>query len=149
MAQCSLSTGTSSAPGVARSGCTTGPAAIRLSLLARARRLPARSVAIVTAQAGEADHGVDDDVGGLDHVGQVADHLDAGQRRGHLGAARRVGDGDDLRAELLACAISALDRRAGGEGDDLVAVRPRRARRRSSASRSTPSIRRWRPAPVT
>ena len=29
-AQCSLSTGTSSAPGVERSGCTTGPAAIRL-----------------------------------------------------------------------------------------------------------------------
>ena len=49
-AQCSLSTGTSSAPGTSRSGCTTGPAAIRLSLLARARRLPERSVSIVTAR---------------------------------------------------------------------------------------------------
>ena len=47
-AQCSLSTGTSSAPGVARSGCTTGPAAMRLSLFASPRRLPDRSVSIVT-----------------------------------------------------------------------------------------------------
>src|SRR5262245_7489637 len=50
MAQCSLSTGTNSAPGVARNGCTTGPAAIRLSLLARASRLPCRSVAMVTGR---------------------------------------------------------------------------------------------------
>src|SRR6056297_78868 len=48
-AQCSLSTGTSSAPGRARSGCTTGPAAIRLSLFASASRLPARNVSIVIA----------------------------------------------------------------------------------------------------
>ena len=73
MAQCSLSTGTSSAPGVARSGCTTGPAAIRLSLLARASRLPAAQRGDGDRQPGEADDGVDDDVGGLDEVGQVVD----------------------------------------------------------------------------
>ena len=50
MAQCSESTGMSSAPGVDRSGCTTGPAAISDSLLASARRLPARSVATVTGR---------------------------------------------------------------------------------------------------
>jgi len=48
MAQCSESTGTSSAPGVARARCTTGPPAIRLSLLASPRRLPALRVASVT-----------------------------------------------------------------------------------------------------
>src|SRR3954447_2122972 len=47
-AQCSLSTGTSSAPAVDRSGCTTGAPAIRLSLLASARRLPACRVRTVT-----------------------------------------------------------------------------------------------------
>ena len=62
-AQCSESTGISSAPGVARNGCTTGPAAMRLSLLASASRLPAASVARVTGQAGEADDAVDHDVG--------------------------------------------------------------------------------------
>ena len=99
-AQCSLSTGTSSAPGVGRSGCTTGPAAIRLSLLASARRLPARSVRDRDRQAGEADDGVDHDVGVVDQVGEVGDHLGERQRGGHLGPPRRIGDGDDLRAEL-------------------------------------------------
>src|SRR5258708_2879112 len=47
-AQCSLSTGTSSAPGVARTRWTTGPAAISDSLLASASRLPAPSAASVT-----------------------------------------------------------------------------------------------------
>ena len=46
-AQCSLSTGTISAPGVTRSGRTTGPAAMRDSLLANARRRPAPRVRIV------------------------------------------------------------------------------------------------------
>ena len=47
-AQCSLSTGMSSAPGVERSGCTTGPAAMRLSLFASPSTFPARSVSMVT-----------------------------------------------------------------------------------------------------
>ena len=49
-AQCSLSTGTSSAPGVSRTDATTGPAAISDSLLASASRLPAASVASVTGR---------------------------------------------------------------------------------------------------
>src|SRR6478609_4423629 len=48
MAPCSLSTGTSSAPGVRRARCTTGPAAMSDSLLASARRRPASRVARVT-----------------------------------------------------------------------------------------------------
>ncbi|MEY3358344.1 MAG: hypothetical protein RIR87_1403 [Actinomycetota bacterium] len=47
-AQCSLSTGTIIAPFVLRNGCTIGPAAIKLSLLASAKRLPCRSVSSVT-----------------------------------------------------------------------------------------------------
>ena len=47
-AQCSLSTGMSSAPGVSRTVRTTGPAAINDSLFARASRFPASKVAIVT-----------------------------------------------------------------------------------------------------
>ena len=47
-AQCSLSTGTISAPGVLRTFWTTGPAAINDSLLARPSRLPNRSVSRVT-----------------------------------------------------------------------------------------------------
>ena len=47
-AQCSESTGTSSAPGVRRARWTTGPAAMRDSLLARASRRPASRVARVT-----------------------------------------------------------------------------------------------------
>src|SRR5580704_4094581 len=47
-AQCSESTGTISAPGVLRAFCTTGAPAMRDSLLAKARRRPASSAAIVT-----------------------------------------------------------------------------------------------------
>ena len=47
-AQCSESTGTSSAPGVTRARCTTGPAAISDSLFANASRRPANNVAKVT-----------------------------------------------------------------------------------------------------
>ena len=49
-AQCSESTGTSSAPSTSRNGCTTGPAAIRLSLLASPSRHPFDSVAMVTGR---------------------------------------------------------------------------------------------------
>src|SRR5205085_385465 len=49
-AQCSESTGTISAPGVDRTRCTTGPAAISDSLLASASRFPASSAASVTGR---------------------------------------------------------------------------------------------------
>ena len=101
-AQCSESTGTSSAPGVARSGCTTGPAAMSDSLLASARRLPARSVSRVTVEAGEADDAVHDDVGVGGQAGEVGDHLGEGQRLGHLGPAGRIGHGHHLGAQLAA-----------------------------------------------
>ena len=50
MAQCSLSTGRSSAPGVDRTCWTTGPAAINDSLLARPNLRPAANTARVTGK---------------------------------------------------------------------------------------------------
>ena len=145
-AQCSLSTGTSSAPGVARSGCTTGPAAIRLSLLASARRLPARSVARVTGRPAKPTTPLTHDVGR--------------RRRGRPGRRRprRTAAPRRPRARAAASATATsfgrnsrglrdqrVDRRPDAEADDLVAGRglgPRR--RRASGCRSTRSTRRWR-----
>ena len=120
-AQCSESTGTSSAPGTERNGCTTGPAAIRLSLLARASRLPADSVAIGHRQPGEADDGVDDDVGVVDEVGESSTTVADGQRGGDLVPPGRIADGDALRAELLGLGDQRGDVGPDAEGDDLVA----------------------------
>ena len=50
IAECSESTGTISPPPAARALATTGPAAIRLSLLASASRLPASSAASVAGR---------------------------------------------------------------------------------------------------
>ncbi len=58
MAPCSESTGMSSAPGVWRALCTTGPAAISDSLLASANRLPASRAARVTGSPAKPDDGV-------------------------------------------------------------------------------------------
>ena len=74
-AQCSESTGTISAPGVARARCTTGPAAISDSLLASASRRPASRAARVTSRPAKPDHAVDDDIG---LAGQVRQGLRPG-----------------------------------------------------------------------
>ena len=147
-AQCSLSTGTSSAPGVDRNGCTTGPAAIRLSLLASASRLPAAQRGDRDRQAGEADDGVDDDVGGLDQVGQVVD--DRGRRAARRrprhaapGRRRRRARG----GTRLACSTSVGDDEPTPRRDDLVAAGSRRGRRRASGCRSSRTTRRWRRGP--
>src|SRR5918912_1559768 len=50
MAECSESTGTISPPPRSRARTTTGPAAMRLSLLARASRLPASRAATVAGR---------------------------------------------------------------------------------------------------
>ena len=73
-------------------------------------------------QPGEADDAVDDDVGVVGQVGQVGDDLGERQRRGDLGPARPVGDGDDLRPELVGLGDQHVDRRADAERDDLVAA---------------------------
>jgi len=108
------------APGTERSGWTTGPAAIRLSLLASARRLPARSVSRVNRQAGESDDGVHHDVGGAHHVGECARHLCEGQRILHASAVGLVADNDDGRPELFRLTNERVDRRTDGERNDLV-----------------------------
>ena len=97
-------------PGSAAAAGRPGPAAIRLSLLASARRLPACKRLDRDGQPGEADDTVDDDVGDLDDVGQVVDHRDrdgsaaatsAVLPRGH----RRTTDGRNS----FACSITAVD----------------------------------------
>ena len=62
-AQCSESTGTSSAPGVRRASRTTGPAAISDSLLASARRRPAWSAPRVTGSPAKPTTPLTHDVG--------------------------------------------------------------------------------------
>ena len=58
-------------------------------------------------QPGEADDGVDDDVGVLDEVGEVVDDRGERERGGDLGPPRRVADGDDRGPELARPARSA------------------------------------------
>ena len=74
----------SSAPGVCRSGWTIGPAAMRLSLFARARRATGGQRGERDGQTGEADDTVHDHVGVGDEVSQL--RYDVGERQ-------RVGDG--------------------------------------------------------
>ena len=124
-AQCSLSTGTSSAPGVARSGCTTGPAAIRLSLLASAEPLAGTQRGDRDRQPGEADDAVDHDVRQLDQVGSSpTTSIPNGSAAATSARARGVGDGDNRRPELLRLLDQRLDGRPDAERDDLVALGP-------------------------
>ena len=123
----------------------SGPAAIRLSLLARARRLPAAQRGDRDRQPGEADDRVDDDVG-RPRRGR------RGRRRPwRTGARRRPRPAATDRRRRrrcgrnsLACSMSDVDRRPDAERDDLVAAAPRRARRRASGCRSSRTSRRWR-----
>ena len=120
MAQCSLSTGTSSAPGVRRTRWTTGPPAMSDSLLARARRRPACERGQRDGEAGEADHPVHAHVGLRADAGHalLADAQLAGRQLGlqpvEVGA---VDDGDDLGSH------------GAGLGDELVDVAAARAER--------------------
>ena len=57
-------------------------------------------------QPGEADDGVDDDVGRLDEIGEVVDHGREGQGRGHLGPPGAVADGHHAGRNSLACSTS-------------------------------------------
>ena len=121
-AQCSLSTGTSSAPGVARSGWTTGPAAIRLSLLARARRLPPRSVAIVTGSPAKPTTALTTTSAASTRSARssttVANGSAAATSARRAGSATATNRGPELPGLL----DEHVDRRADAEGDDLVAV---------------------------
>ena len=96
-------------------------------------------------QPGEADDGVDDDVGVLDEVGEVVD--DGGERQGggDLGPPRRVADGDAARAELLGLRDQRRRPTSRRRGRRPRSAAPRRARRRASGCRSSRTSRRWRP----
>jgi hypothetical protein len=106
MAQCSESTGTSSAPGTWRRG----------QALSRPQGRHG------DGQAGEADHAVDHHVGRLGQVGEVAHHLGEGQGVGHLGPPDRVGHRHQLRAQLARLGHDGLDRRPDAQRHQLVAV---------------------------
>ena len=122
-AQCSLSTGTSSAPGVARSGCTTGPAAIRLSLLASASRLPRRSVAIVTGSPAKPTTALTTTSASSTRSARSSTTVANGSAAAT--SARRAGSPTATKRgrNSLAWAMSDVDGRADAEGDDLVARR--------------------------
>ena len=129
MAPCSESTGTSSAPALERARWTTGAPATSDSLFARASRRPCPQRRDRHPEAGEADDGVQDHVGGLHERGQrsrTGPQLDAGrQQLGEPSFERAVGDRDDLGAELLCLGGKELDRPGRPERADDEAVRGR------------------------
>ena len=131
MAPCSLSTGTSSAPGVRRARCTTGPPAISDSLLASARRRPASSVARVTSQPGEADHAVDADVGLGAQAGQA---LGADPDLDARAAARRPPGRRPRRRRPRPWAARPRPGRRAGPGCGPVAPRATTSKRSGSAA---------------
>ncbi len=73
-------------------------------------------------QPGEPDHPVDDDVGIVGQVSEVGDDFGERQRSRNLGTSTVVGDGDDLRPELVGLGDEHVDRRPDTEADDLVAA---------------------------
>ena len=86
-----------------------GPAAIRLSLLASAEALAGAQRRDRDRQPGEADDAVDDDVGAgsTRSARSATTSMPSGSAAATSARAVRVGDGDDLRAELAAPARSA------------------------------------------
>ena len=128
MAQCSESTGTSSAPGTWRRGCTTGAAAIRLSLLARARRLPACRVAMVTGSPANPTTPFTTTSATAASSARSPDHLGEGQGVGHLGPPGGVGHRHDLGPQLA------------GLGDHDVGGRPDPERRPPRSGRARPRM---------
>ena len=121
-AQCSLSTGISSAPGVARNGCTTGPAAIKLSLFASASRFPAVSVATVTGRPAKPTTPFTTTSAGSTRAARSSTTSANGKRGRDLGAPVGIGDGDEPRTELQRLGDQRLDRRPDAEPDHLVGV---------------------------
>ena len=121
-AQCSESTGISSAPGVARSGCTTGPAAIRLSLLARASRLPAASVATVTGSPAKPTTPLTTTSASSTRPARSSTTWANGSASATSARGRRIGDGDHLRPVLEGLRDQGRRRGADAQADHLVAV---------------------------
>ena len=85
---------------MARRGCTTGPAAIRLSLLASPSRLPDRSVSTVTDRPAKPTTPLITTSAGPIELGLVSDDLDIREGGRDLGSPSLVGDRHDARPEL-------------------------------------------------
>ncbi len=155
-AQCSESTGTSSAPGRAPQRLHHRPGGDQRLLVGQRQALAGRERRQGDRQPGEADHAVDHDVGIVGERGQRVGprpHLALGQRRPQRGLVGRVGDRRrPSGARARAWSISRST-------DDDARARPprtgraRRPRRRGSAPRSSPSSRRrrraWSPIQAT
>ena len=126
MAPCSLSTGTSSAPGVRRARCTTGPAAISDSLLASARRRPASRVARVTDRPAKPTTPLTTTSASVARLAMASapprtSH--SGSGLGHHGGGGLVGDGHDLGPVGAGLGDEHLEVAPGGaEGGQLEAV---------------------------
>jgi hypothetical protein len=101
-AQCSESTGTSSAPGVARARCTTGTAGDEGLLVGQRQALAGLQRGQGDAEPGEADHPVDADVGERRDGGKglrAGEHLRPRRHRRLEGrGVGRVADGHHLGA---------------------------------------------------
>ena len=112
--------------GVARSGCTTGPAAIRLSLLASAEPLAGTQRRDRDRQPGEADDAVDHDIGHVDQIGLIGDDL--GPNGSAAATSARVVAGRRLRPPWVGTRSPGRSASSTDDptpsADDLVAARP-------------------------
>ena len=136
-AQCSLSTGTSSAPGVRPQRLHDRPGGDQALLVGQRQPLAGPQRLDRDRQAGEPDDAVDHHVGRTDQLGQIGDHLDrrAARRRRSRRASGSVDD-DERRAGTPAPVRSPRRRRpADAERDDLV-----RPGSRAFSARMTSSV---------
>ena len=132
--------------GTERNGRTTGPAAIRLSLLASASRLPADNVAIVTGSPAKPTTALTT-TSASRRARRGSTTVAHGNAAATSARRRRVADGDSVPGGTPWPGPPAWRRRSRRRGRRLRSGRPRRARRRASASRSSRTTRRWRHEP--
>ncbi len=125
-AQCSLSTGTSSAPGVSRDGAHHGPGGDQRFLVRQREPSSGTQRRHRHRQAGEADHTVDRDLG-LDGERRQrlgpGDDVDAGiEQRLELGGSSGVGDADHPWPDRVGLRCELSHGGGGGERNDLELV---------------------------
>ena len=73
-------------------------------------------------QAREADDTIHDDVGRLDQIGKIINHLREWQRGDNLCTTRRIGDRNYLRPKLLCLTNERFHRTADTKRNDLIAI---------------------------
>ena len=73
-------------------------------------------------QPGEANNSVDNNVGGLDEIGEIVDNFGERQSSGDLSAPSRIGDGHNLRPKLECLTQERSDGAADAKSDYLIAI---------------------------